>query len=751
MMSSNVNILITAQNRASGTFRQVTSEMDALGSSGNRLNSALGTVKGVLGTGLKVAGGFGLVAGGVLAAGLSKAVSAGSDANEMMSAFNVVFAKTNQDVAGKLDVFSAAVGRSKYELRGMAMQFGDTLKPMGFTEEKAADLSVDLVKLATDLGSFKNMPAQEAFERLQGTLIGNHENALAFGVIINENTLKAELARMGADRLTGAMLEQAKVQARINLLVAGTTDAQGDAARTADGWANQQRRLASILTDTGTAIGMKVLPVLTPFLTYLGDLATQYAPQAIEAMESMAVKAVAFLERFKSTFAEAGGGFSGFLAGIGAADFSVEGTAKITDVLWGLWTHTYDSKTEVTEDSVLWGAWTHMYNAEAEITEDNVLWGTWTYRYDAKAEIAEDGMFWGLFSHTYDAKATVNESNVGWGFWEHTYDAKAQVTNDSVLWGVWTFTYDAKAKVNTQEDVLWGLYSNTYNVKAQVSDALDVAWGAYSYTYDAKAQVLTEESVAWGSWSYNYDVGAKIGEKRVLWGAFTTTYDATGNITKFTILGFTPDQWGELFTIPFTAEGEQPEWIASLQAWQWPMFPLQEQWLVTLMGWAWPKVETQPGWISTLVGWAWPKVEVQPGWIGILMGWAWPALFDAPGWLTSLMNWAWPVLHLPEMPAWVGWLMGGGANAAAPASVTPQGHAMGTSYTRGGLTWVGERGPELVNLPSGARVHNAVDSRRMADGGAVGGASITNHIYVQNDIDVEALLFKLEDMQRRRR
>jgi len=48
-------------------------------------------------------------------------------------------------------------------------------------------------------------------------------------------------------------------------------------------------------------------------------------------------------------------------------------------------------------------------------------------------------------------------------------------------------------------------------------------------------------------------------------------------------------------------------------------------------------------------------------------------------------------------------------------------------------------------------VHNAVDSRRMADGGAVGGASITNHIYVQNDIDVEALLFRLEDMQRRRR
>ena len=31
------------------------------------------------------------------------------------------------------------------------------------------------------------MPMDEALRRLQGTLIGSHENALAFGVVINEN------------------------------------------------------------------------------------------------------------------------------------------------------------------------------------------------------------------------------------------------------------------------------------------------------------------------------------------------------------------------------------------------------------------------------------------------------------------------------------------------------------------------------------------------------------------------------------
>lgn len=40
-------------------------------------------------------------------------------------------------------------------------------------------------------------------------------------------------------------------------------------------------------------------------------------------------------------------------------------------------------------------------------------------------------------------------------------------------------------------------------------------------------------------------------------------------------------------------------------------------------------------------------------------------------------------------------------------------NADGTDYWRGGLTWVGERGPELVSLPQGSRVYSAEDSRRM--------------------------------------
>ena len=40
-------------------------------------------------------------------------------------------------------------------------------------------------------------------------------------------------------------------------------------------------------------------------------------------------------------------------------------------------------------------------------------------------------------------------------------------------------------------------------------------------------------------------------------------------------------------------------------------------------------------------------------------------------------------------------------------------NADGTDYWPGGLTWVGERGPEIVELPQGSRVYSAEDSRSM--------------------------------------
>lgn len=213
-----------------------------------------------------------LLAEGLMAIG-SLALEAGaaviemaSDAEEAASKFDSVFGSLGAGVQGPLDEFALAAGRSRFELKSFAADVGDLLQPLGFGGEALQNMSVDLVKLAVDLSSFNNITMDDALRRLNGTLIGSHENALAFGVVINENTLKAELAANGWDKLTGMALENAKVQARYNLLIKGTTAAQGDAIRTADGFANQSRALQAAVTDLGTELGAELLPAATEFV-----------------------------------------------------------------------------------------------------------------------------------------------------------------------------------------------------------------------------------------------------------------------------------------------------------------------------------------------------------------------------------------------------------------------------------------------------------------------------------------------------
>ena len=152
-------------------------------------------------------------------------IQAASDVEEMQSKFNTVFGELAGEVTGELQTFADAANRSIFDLQGFAASLQDTFVPMGFARDEAAKMSIQVVKLAEDLASFNNIPTEEALERLQGGLIGNHENLIKFGVRINEAVLKEQLLIDGTNELTGAALEQAKAQARMTLIMKGTTDA----------------------------------------------------------------------------------------------------------------------------------------------------------------------------------------------------------------------------------------------------------------------------------------------------------------------------------------------------------------------------------------------------------------------------------------------------------------------------------------------------------------------------------------------
>lgn len=228
-----------------------------------------------------------IIAGAMVAAGAAigtmvvRLVAAGSAVEEMVSKFNVVFGQSAPLAAAALEQFAQVVGRSKYELMGMAASVQDTFVPLGFARETAAALSVDLVKLATDVASFNNAVDSEVLANFQSALVGNHEAVRAYGIVITEAALNAELMRMGITGGTQAASEQEKVMARLNLILAGTTDAQGDAERTADGFANQMRGLRGAVSDTAADIGLTLIPVLSPLVGLLREIAEFVGPRVV--------------------------------------------------------------------------------------------------------------------------------------------------------------------------------------------------------------------------------------------------------------------------------------------------------------------------------------------------------------------------------------------------------------------------------------------------------------------------------------
>ena len=219
-------------------------------------------------------GGLGKVVGGLVASGLmikagqmalgfaKDSIQAASDVGEMKSKFNTVFKDLSSDVQNELGKFAEAANRSKFDLMGFAATFQDTFVPLGFARDEAAAMSVQLVELATDLASFNNLNTADVARDLQSALVGNTETLRKYGVVAQETQIKAKLLEMGLWDGKGAIDAQAKSMAILQLTIDGTADAQGDAIRTSDSFANQMVGLESATKNLKVAFGEGLLPAL---------------------------------------------------------------------------------------------------------------------------------------------------------------------------------------------------------------------------------------------------------------------------------------------------------------------------------------------------------------------------------------------------------------------------------------------------------------------------------------------------------
>ena len=281
MATKNVNIDIIAKDKTAQAMRSATAGVNNLkqnvqSSVAHQRRSFLalgGTIKMVVGT-LAVIETIKFA---------KQMVMLTSSVEEMQAKSSVVFGNFARSVRTELSAFGDQVGRSSFELEGMASSIQDTFVPMGFARGEASKLSVQLTKLAVDVASFNNASDTETMMAFQSALVGNHETVRRFGVVITEATLKQELLRMGINKASKDVTNAEKVQARLNLIIAGTSDAQGDAIRTSDSFANTSKALSAQLEELQVSVMQPLLPVLTDIVRGMID-ATKATTSFLESI-----------------------------------------------------------------------------------------------------------------------------------------------------------------------------------------------------------------------------------------------------------------------------------------------------------------------------------------------------------------------------------------------------------------------------------------------------------------------------------
>jgi hypothetical protein len=189
-------------------------------------------------------------------------VGLGTAAAETASKFNAVFGSAADAMNEKVQELRKTIPSTTEEMQGALATFAQMAKAFGLNSESANLFSVEMVKIAGDIASFNNLPIEEAFTKIRSAISGEFEPMKSLGIVINEARLKQEALNLAIWDGTGQMSAAQKALAVQAILIKDMGDANGDAALTANSAANQIKFLQKSLKETGTEIGVTMLPAI---------------------------------------------------------------------------------------------------------------------------------------------------------------------------------------------------------------------------------------------------------------------------------------------------------------------------------------------------------------------------------------------------------------------------------------------------------------------------------------------------------
>lgn len=256
-----------------------------------------------------------------------------SDLTEVQNVVDVTFGR----MAYKLDEFAQTsrqkFGLSELSLKTYASQFQAMFKAMGLSASQVAevhtrladntdyatyamskgyelltkdisDMSLNLTKLAADMGSFFNQNPEDVAKRLQAGVVSGQSRALrAYGVDLTMATLQEYALSKGIEADIQSMTQAEKTMLRYQYVMEAMSMTMGDFQRTSTTWANTVKLLKQNFEALGAVIGTALIGWIKPAI-----IAINNAMNTIIALVQKAVNAIGKLMGWQIEISSIGAG-----------------------------------------------------------------------------------------------------------------------------------------------------------------------------------------------------------------------------------------------------------------------------------------------------------------------------------------------------------------------------------------------------------------------------------------------------------
>lgn len=200
------------------------------------------------------------------------AIDAASDLSEVQNVVDVTFGESS----GRIDAWAKQAGKAYGLTEKQAKQYTSTigamLKSQGMADDEIVKTSTDLAGLAADMASFYNLDFDTAFQKIRSGISGETEPLKQLGINMSAANLEAFRLSQGIEKAYSAMSQGEQTALRYQYIMQATADAQGDFARTSDGYANATRRVQTAMETINTEGGKLLMEVVEPLTVGLAEL-----------------------------------------------------------------------------------------------------------------------------------------------------------------------------------------------------------------------------------------------------------------------------------------------------------------------------------------------------------------------------------------------------------------------------------------------------------------------------------------------